>query len=292
VVRRTRALGAFTLVELLVVLAVVALLAAILFPVFRAAKGAAMRASCISNFKQTQLSTVMYLNDYDDRFMPVNYNVAALNDPNRDRTWVQLLMPYVRSFGSFVCPADHGTKPRPDTLFDGDVILGDTYRRYYRASLRSNVGYNYLYYSPVYFINGRYEVRPKSTSEVGSTSGSLTFVDSVYDRTPAGAPTGGGSYIVVPPCRYVQAGNGLMDSFQLPSAASVYAPIRGWLVSQPNSAFRYGLAWPWHDSRLNVALISGGVRSTNIGALSAGCDVQDLWAGTVKDSGKYEWDVE
>ena len=57
---------AFTLIELLVVIAIIAILAAILFPVFAAAKAAAISTSCLSNQKQLALAWQMYSNDNDD----------------------------------------------------------------------------------------------------------------------------------------------------------------------------------------------------------------------------------
>ncbi len=58
--------AAFTLIELLVVIGIIAILAAILFPVFAQAKEAAKKASCISNLKQVSLAFVMYASDHDD----------------------------------------------------------------------------------------------------------------------------------------------------------------------------------------------------------------------------------
>ncbi len=58
---------AFTLVELLVVIAIIAILAAILFPVFAAAKAAAKATTCLSNMNQIGLALQMYLNDDDDQ---------------------------------------------------------------------------------------------------------------------------------------------------------------------------------------------------------------------------------
>jgi prepilin-type N-terminal cleavage/methylation domain-containing protein len=64
----------FTLIELLVVIAIIAILAAILFPVFAQAKLAAKKASDLSNLKQIGLSSIMYINDYDDTYYPHRIN--------------------------------------------------------------------------------------------------------------------------------------------------------------------------------------------------------------------------
>src|SRR5579859_2497289 len=59
---------AFSMVELLVVIGIIALLAAILFPLFARAKLAAKGASCENNLHQIGQSMLLYMNDYDDLF--------------------------------------------------------------------------------------------------------------------------------------------------------------------------------------------------------------------------------
>ena len=61
---------AFTLIELLIVIAIIGLLAAILFPVFARARENARRASCASNLKQIGLGLMQYTQDYDEKFPP------------------------------------------------------------------------------------------------------------------------------------------------------------------------------------------------------------------------------
>lgn len=54
---------AFTLVELLVVIAVIAILAALLLPALGRSKDAAQRIKCVSNLRQLALATQLYWND-------------------------------------------------------------------------------------------------------------------------------------------------------------------------------------------------------------------------------------
>jgi prepilin-type N-terminal cleavage/methylation domain-containing protein len=280
----------FTLTELLVVIGIVAILAAILFPVFSSARAAALKTVCSSNYRQVNSATQMYLADYDDRFMLVNYDVNSLHNSQRDRTWVQLLMPYINEFGVFTCPSDYGNRKKGQGIFDQDLIIGDPYQRFYEASLRSNLGYNYLYFCPIYRQGNRWVVEPRSLSQVTDAASSMIFVDSVYSRE-GGIPYGGGSYVVVPPCRYTRRGGSpAFDSFNLMNAP-VYGPNNGWVVSDPNSAFRFGLAWAWHTKRITVGRPNGGTASISASQLSAGCDVRDSWTGYINDYGKYSWDV-
>ncbi len=59
---------AFTLLELLVVIAVVAILAAILLPVLSGVKDKAARIQCLNNVKQIGYSVHLYTEDHEDYF--------------------------------------------------------------------------------------------------------------------------------------------------------------------------------------------------------------------------------
>src|ERR1044071_9453772 len=57
---------AFTLIELLTVIAIIAILAALLLPVFSRAREAARNSTCMSNMKRIQVATAQYALDFGD----------------------------------------------------------------------------------------------------------------------------------------------------------------------------------------------------------------------------------
>ncbi len=57
--------------EILVVISIICILAAILFPVFVTAKKAANGVACLSNMRQIGVAAQLYLSDHDDIYFPV-----------------------------------------------------------------------------------------------------------------------------------------------------------------------------------------------------------------------------
>ena len=67
----------FTLIELVVVIAIIAILAAILFPVFAKAREKGRQTSCLSNNRQYAAAMLMYTQDYDETFPMSVYPTAG-----------------------------------------------------------------------------------------------------------------------------------------------------------------------------------------------------------------------
>ena len=108
------------------VITVVAILVAVLLPVFRKVEGVSRSAVCASNFHQVGLASLMYTADYDDRFMPIGDLPERVRDTETAHSWVQILLPYTtKSFAIFHCPADQ-TGPIDLSTFDQDLIPGDS----------------------------------------------------------------------------------------------------------------------------------------------------------------------
>jgi len=95
---------AFTLIELLFVMAVIGLLVGLLFPSLQRAKAVARRAMCAKNLQNVGVSMRMYLDDSGD-IMPVAAGLpsAHLNDWPRI---ADVLAPYMNGPDSLKCPGD------------------------------------------------------------------------------------------------------------------------------------------------------------------------------------------
>ena len=111
----SRPVRAFTLIELLAVIAIIGILAAIIIPVVGAVRASAKSSGCASNLRQIGMAMRLYANENGGRF-PKVHNRDGLTPST---TWMQKIAPYVsvdgqlgaasegkaRAAGVLLCPA-------------------------------------------------------------------------------------------------------------------------------------------------------------------------------------------
>jgi prepilin-type N-terminal cleavage/methylation domain-containing protein/prepilin-type processing-associated H-X9-DG protein len=103
--------SAFTLVELLVVVAIIALLLSILLPALGGARQAAIRAQCLSNIRQLEMAQVTYAAENEDRLI-------AAGDGTEQGSWMTPLERHGATPEVRRCRADRSpyfTQAIPDT---------------------------------------------------------------------------------------------------------------------------------------------------------------------------------
>jgi prepilin-type N-terminal cleavage/methylation domain-containing protein/prepilin-type processing-associated H-X9-DG protein len=111
----------FTLIELLVVITIIAVLAAILFPVFSRAKSAAKSTDCISRNNQLLKGTFLYVSDNDGHYPQSRKNSA---NPSVDDADGSLEEPDFGSIFPILKPYLGGTKVILACMEDHDPFGG------------------------------------------------------------------------------------------------------------------------------------------------------------------------
>ena len=132
--RQAFTLRAFTLIELLVVVSIIALLTAILLPVFFSVRGKARQTVCVSNLRQLGLAISLYAQDADDLYPYGNDPSDTNTNPN---IWLSspyytqvhamlplnfILQPYVQNNELWHCPSDSGYTGLDISATYGDPI--------------------------------------------------------------------------------------------------------------------------------------------------------------------------
>lgn len=83
----------FTLVELIVVMAVIGVLVALLLPAVQSAREGARRMQCRNHLKQIGLALHGYESTHT--VFPINYGVGPYDDSNRGASWMPRILPYL-----------------------------------------------------------------------------------------------------------------------------------------------------------------------------------------------------
>ncbi|SPE50119.1 putative Prepilin-type N-terminal cleavage/methylation domain [Verrucomicrobia bacterium] len=98
---------AFTLIELLTVIAVIAILAALLLPVLAGAKEKGRQTSCINSVRQQSLAVLMYADDHGGVLPPT----ASYDAEGDEVDWPAMLDPYLNYVAKIhLCPSDRNSR--------------------------------------------------------------------------------------------------------------------------------------------------------------------------------------
>jgi prepilin-type N-terminal cleavage/methylation domain-containing protein/prepilin-type processing-associated H-X9-DG protein len=109
--------GAFTLVEMMVVVAVIAILASLLLPAIAKSKSKALRIKCVSNLRQVGQAFILYADDHKGQLTPLNSGGpwgSTIVPHNPTNWWYQILtdghyMPETNDVhGIWRCPEARG----------------------------------------------------------------------------------------------------------------------------------------------------------------------------------------
>jgi prepilin-type processing-associated H-X9-DG protein len=181
-----------------VVIAIIAILAAILFPVFAKARQRAQNATCQSNLRQLGQAALMYQDDNGYMIMP------ALLVPFTDfanweiSSWYQRVNPYMRVLNQ-------------TSGFSIDERLTCPLAPKVDPSLRRTYGYN-LFYASTAPTSGYPTLRHRSPGAMSNPSSTIQFMEVWQFKEGNGAsgvPTaaGRGSLFCYPPQAYPYAGD-------------------------------------------------------------------------------------
>ncbi len=196
----------FTLIELLVVITIIAVLAAILFPVFMMARAKARAMSCMSNLKQLGNIFNMYLGDYDNKFPTTSF--PASGNPGSvigcstqagtpyynswDEMWIVKFEPYVkyplirdgRSQGIFKCKElsktwQFGTPGQPDEAGYGYnfLYLGLPFRSYNEKGAVDDPAAYSPYWKPA---GGGFQRSAAKMSSIANPADTVCLVENAY----------------------------------------------------------------------------------------------------------------
>ncbi|MCE9543948.1 MAG: DUF1559 domain-containing protein [Planctomycetia bacterium] len=108
----------FTLVELLIVVAIIGVLMALLMPAIQAARQAANRTSCSNRLRQIALAMNMYTDGHEGRFPQTGH-------AGFQQSWIYTLAPHMEQMDVIrVCPNDSQAEARGKNRTTSYVING------------------------------------------------------------------------------------------------------------------------------------------------------------------------
>lgn len=176
----------FTLIELLIVIAIIAILASLLLPALKNARDMAKRIKCNSNLKQISSLFYFYLQD-NNSYFPRYYQASA------PQMWHQRLAYQYMDCGQFVSSSD---MPK---IFSCDSATKPVYgwgENDWLTTKYVSYGYNYRYLG---------DVAPTKTTMIRNPANTLLTAD--IETRPVG------HWIIYPPNMRPMAGTSYTDNW-------------------------------------------------------------------------------
>ncbi|MFA6717358.1 MAG: DUF1559 domain-containing protein [Victivallales bacterium] len=172
----------FTLVELLIVIAIIAILASMLLPALNTAREKAKQSSCISNLKQVGSSLFMYADDFDGYCFPLNKINSTGKNYWTARSYLYIKNPYL-----FLCPSHPTNKARLEQYKTSSGWSLEQYNC-------SDYGYNWRYIGTSYALGSNSWPNygsPAKLARIKSPSAIIFFAESVKIGTSTDTPEWG-----------------------------------------------------------------------------------------------------
>lgn len=116
---KSRHPAAFTLVELLVVVSIIAVLIGLLLPAVQASRAAARRTQCASNLRQVGLAMGQFCDAHRGQFPDTSHNQSG----DVEQSWIYTVAPFMESVDAIrICPDDRKAADRLDQKLTSYVM--------------------------------------------------------------------------------------------------------------------------------------------------------------------------
>ncbi|EIP99053.1 prepilin-type N-terminal cleavage/methylation domain-containing protein [Opitutaceae bacterium TAV1] len=164
-------ISAFTLVELLTVIAIIGILAAIIIPTVGKIRASAEKTTCASNLRQIALAVFLYAND--------NKNRIPNSDPDvSDATWTYSIRDYI--------PAEKQYEKYGGQTGGKSVFICPARLKILNYAKRAHYGINFHFYSDNYGDTAAVKKTSKwSLTDISAPTRTILLGDACAAGTPA-----------------------------------------------------------------------------------------------------------
>jgi prepilin-type N-terminal cleavage/methylation domain-containing protein/prepilin-type processing-associated H-X9-DG protein len=236
-IERCRARKAFTLIELLVVITIIAVLAALLLPVFSSIRKRAKSLVCMNNLRQIGMGMLTYVSENKGVFPSQQAWLYEIPKYCTAKAYICPAKPYWKNpdppYQQFKCWLDPADAPTTD---DGSDLgnLGDTSKSQWRQT--GPFGYN------AWFLGKRPGLEFQKIGNIKFPSTMIMFADGTYAKITSGI---------------------------MPQTYTLWYPWR-------NSTTFEGVGDP-HDGKANIVFVDGHVGSYKATDINTNPAYKYLW---------------